>query len=72
MSALRFLQALKDFAGGTKKIFLRSKKRFKDSKAHRYQSVVEHRRVVQRQLLFLGEVNNWQEAMWGGDPGGVW
>lgn len=50
-------------------MFLRSKKRFKDGKTHRYWSVVENRRVgsgrvVQRQLLFLGEVNDSQEAAW--------
>ncbi len=50
-------------------MFLRSKKRFKDGKTHRYWSVVENRRVgsgrvVQRQLLFLGEINDSQEAAW--------
>jgi hypothetical protein len=50
-------------------MFLRSKKRCKDGKTHRYWSVVENRRtrlgrVVQRQLLFLGEINDRQEAAW--------
>lgn len=50
-------------------MFLRSKKRYKDGKAHRYWSVVENRRVgsgrvVQGQLLFLGEINDRQEAAW--------
>jgi len=50
-------------------MFLRSKKRCKDGKAHRYFSVVENRRVrsgrvVQRQVLFLGEINDSQQAAW--------
>lgn len=50
-------------------MFLRSKKRRKDGKEHRYWSVVENRRVrsgrvVQRQVLFLGEINDRQEAVW--------
>jgi len=50
-------------------MFLRSKRRFKDGKAHRYFSVVENRRVrsgrvVQRQVLFLGEINDSQQAAW--------
>jgi hypothetical protein len=50
-------------------MFLRSKRRFKDGKAHRYFSVVENRRVrsgrvVQRQILFLGEINDRQQGMW--------
>lgn len=50
-------------------MFLRSKKRCKDGKAHRYFSVVENRRVgsgrvVQRQVLFLGEINDRQEGVW--------
>jgi transposase len=50
-------------------MFLRSKKRFKDGKTHRYWSVVENRRtrsgrVIQRQLLFLGEINDSQETAW--------
>jgi hypothetical protein len=50
-------------------MFLRSKKRRKDGKEHRYWSVVENRRVrsgrvVQRQVLFLGEINGGQEAVW--------
>ena len=50
-------------------MFLRSKRRFKNGKWHRYFSVVENRRlagdrVVQRQVLYLGEINDSQEAVW--------
>jgi hypothetical protein len=50
-------------------MFLRSKVRRKDGKSHRYWSVVENRRVgvgrtVQRQVLYLGEINDRQEAAW--------
>lgn len=50
-------------------MFLRSKRRFKDGKEHRYWSIVENRRVagdrvVQRQVLYLGEINDSQKAVW--------
>ncbi len=50
-------------------MFLRSKIRNKDGKSHRYWSVAENRRVggkrvVQRQVLYLGEINDRQEAAW--------
>ena len=50
-------------------MFLRSKARKKDGKIHRYWSVVENRRVssgrvVQRQVLYLGEINDGQKASW--------
>ena len=50
-------------------MFLRAKTRRKDGKDHRYWSVVESRRVkggrvVQRQLLHLGELNDGQRAGW--------
>jgi hypothetical protein len=50
-------------------MFLRSKRRYKNGKWHRYWSVVENRRlaadrVVQRQVLYLGEINDQQEAAW--------
>jgi transposase len=50
-------------------MFLRAKRRFKDGKEHRYWSIVEnHRagggRVVQRQVLYLGEINDSQQAAW--------
>ncbi|MDJ0871464.1 MAG: IS1634 family transposase [Gammaproteobacteria bacterium] len=50
-------------------MFLRAKDRFKDGKHHRYWSIVENRRVadgrvVQRQVLYLGEINDSQKAAW--------
>jgi hypothetical protein len=50
-------------------MFLRAKIRKKDGKEHRYFSVVEnHRvrggRVVQRHVLYLGEINSSQELAW--------
>ena len=50
-------------------MFLRAKRRFKDGKEHRYWSIVENRRaaggrVVQRQVLYLGEINDGQHAAW--------
>jgi hypothetical protein len=50
-------------------MFLRSTIRRKDGKQHRYWSVVESRRVaggrvVQRRLLYLGEINDSQAAAW--------
>src|ERR1700738_2465589 len=50
-------------------MFLRHTKRKKDGKEHRYWSIVENRRVgggrvVQRPLLYLGEINDSQELSW--------
>jgi len=50
-------------------MFLRSKVRRKDGKQHRYWSVVENTRVaggrvVQRHVLYLGEINDSQELAW--------
>ena len=50
-------------------MFLRAKSRLKDGKEHRYWSIVENRRVrgnriVQRQVLYLGEINDGQQAAW--------
>ena len=50
-------------------MFLRSKIRRKDGKEHRTFSVVENRRlsggrVVQRHVLYLGEINDSQELAW--------
>ena len=50
-------------------MYLRSKKRHKDGKEHRYWSIVEScrngdGRVVQRQVLYLGEINDSQHAAW--------
>ena len=50
-------------------MFLRCTRRNKDGKLHRYWSIVENRRsanqrVVQRQVLYLGEINDTQKAAW--------
>ena len=50
-------------------MFLRSNTRIKDGKPHRYYTVVESRRlqsgkVAQRQVLYLGEINDSQQAAW--------
>lgn len=50
-------------------MFLRCNRRFKDGKEHRYWNIVEARRVasgrtVQRQVLYLGEINDKQQASW--------
>jgi transposase len=50
-------------------MFLRASIRKKDGKEHRYWSVVENRRlaggrVVQRHVLYLGEINSSQELAW--------
>jgi len=50
-------------------MFLRSTKRKKDGKVHRYFSVVENRRLAaggtaQRTVLYLGEINDKQEESW--------
>ena len=50
-------------------MFLRATTRRKDGKEHRYWSVVENRRllngkVVQRQVLYLGEINDSQQLAW--------
>src|ERR1700746_1962448 len=50
-------------------MFLRCKVRRKDGKQHRYWSVVENTRVaggrmVQRHVLYLGEINDSQELAW--------
>ena len=50
-------------------MFLRHKICRKDGKEHRTWSVVENRRVhdgrvVQRQVLYLGEINDSQQAAW--------
>ena len=50
-------------------MFLRAKNRVKDGKEHRYWSIVENqrtadKRVVQRQVLYLGEINDSQHAAW--------
>jgi transposase len=50
-------------------MYLRSTRRKKDGKEHRYFSVVESRRlsdgrVAQRTVLYLGEINGQQQAAW--------
>ena len=50
-------------------MFLRSTSRKKDGKEHRYFSIVENKRVadgrvVQRHVLYLGEINSSQELAW--------
>lgn len=49
-------------------MFLRAKTRTKDGKTHRYWNVVENRRVggrvLQRDLLYLGELNDAQHTGW--------
>ena len=64
-------------------VFLRCTRRVKDGKEHRYWSIVENRRgvsqrVVQKQVLYLGEINDSQKAAWCqcievfDEPGGQW
>jgi len=50
-------------------MFLRSTLKKKDGKTHRYFSVVENRRlsgsrIAQRTVLYLGEINDQQQAAW--------
>ena len=50
-------------------MFLRSTNRKKDGKHHRYFSIVENQRIaadktVQRTVLYLGEINDQQQASW--------
>ncbi len=53
----------------TRRMFLKCTERKKDGKVHHYWSVVENRRlqngrVAQRQVLYLGEINSSQQAVW--------
>jgi Transposase DDE domain len=50
-------------------MFLRYNRRFKDGKEHLYWNIVENKRcaggkVVQRQVLYLGEINDGQREAW--------
>jgi len=50
-------------------MYLRSNRRIKDGKEHRYWNIVESKRcgggkVVQRQVLYLGEINDSQKQAW--------
>jgi hypothetical protein len=58
-----------DFWHAAVSMFLRATNRKKDGKDHRYFSIVENRRVpagktVQRTVLYLGEINDQQQAAW--------
>ncbi len=57
-------------------MFLRSTNRKKDGKSHRYFSVVENQRVagdrmVQRTVLYLGEINDSQHDGTAQDAGSI-
>ena len=63
------MQAGKILAFCKQRMYLRSNTRTKDGKQHRYFTVVESRRlrsgkVAQRQVLYLGEINDSQQAAW--------
>jgi hypothetical protein len=50
-------------------MYLRCNRRIKDGKKHRYWNIVESKRcargkVVQRQVLYLGEINDSQQHAW--------
>jgi hypothetical protein len=50
-------------------MYLRGNRRFKDGKEHRYWNIVESKRcaggkIVQRQVLYLGEINDSQREAW--------
>ena len=50
-------------------MYLRPNRRLKDGKEHRYWSIVESKRcaggkVAQRQVLYLGEINDSQQEAW--------
>ena len=50
-------------------MFLRQTQRKKDGKTHSYWNIVENKRlddgrVVQRQVLYLGEINSSQASAW--------
>ena len=50
-------------------MFLKCNKRYKEGKNHRYWNIVENKRlsggrVVQRQVLYLGEINDAQKNAW--------
>jgi len=58
-----------DFWQSADSMFLRSNNRKKDGKDHRYFSIVENHRIasdktVQRTVLYLGEINDQQQAAW--------
>ena len=50
-------------------MYLRPNQWIKDGKEHRYYTIVESRRLssgkaVQKQVLYLGEINDSQQAAW--------
>jgi hypothetical protein len=50
-------------------MYLKCHRRFKDGKEHRYWSIAEKRRVsrgrvVDRHILYLGEINDTQREAW--------
>ena len=50
-------------------MFFRCNERFKNGKSHRYWNIVENKRtngnrIVQRQVLYLGEINDNQQDSW--------
>ena len=50
-------------------MYLKCNRRFKDGKEHRYWNIVESRRcaggrIIQRPVLYLGEINDSQHAAW--------
>src|ERR1700694_3012081 len=60
---------LRFWHGDEDKCFFAPRSESKDGKQHRYFSVVENRRVgqnrrAQRTVLYLGEINDSQEAIW--------
>jgi transposase len=61
--------SITDFWQSVVGMFLRSNNRKKDGKDHRYFSIVENHRIssgktVQRTVLYLGEINDQQQAAW--------
>jgi transposase len=65
----KYLPSTPDFWQSAVGMFLRSNNRKKDGKDHRYFSIVENHRLasdktVQRTVLYLGEINDQQQAAW--------
>jgi len=65
----KYLPLAGDFWQSAYVMFLRSIHRKKDGKDHRYFSIVENQRIaahktVQRTVLYLGEINDQQQAAW--------
>src|SRR5713226_6745714 len=65
----KYLPFAPNFWQSAVSMFLRSNNRKKDGKEHRYFSIVENHRIsfdktVQRTVLYLGEINDQQQAAW--------